>query len=60
MYIDMMTTQYQMHSSLREFWNVCKWVCDDELQPTLITVPSRQLITRWTLNSMSNTHREIC
>jgi len=54
MYIvtDMTTTQYQMHSCLHELWNVCKWACDDELRPMLITVPSRQLIKWWTLHSM--------
>jgi len=47
MYIDMTTTQYQMHRGLQhEFWNVSKWACDDELQPMLITVPSSQLITQ--------------
>jgi len=46
MYTDMTTTQYQMHSGLHEFWNVCKWACDDELRPTLITVSSSQLI-KW-------------
>jgi len=35
MYIDMTTTQCQMHRSLHEFWNVCKSACDDELWPTL-------------------------
>jgi len=56
MYTDMTTTQYQIHRRLRELWNVCKWACDDELRPTLITVPSSQRIKRWTLNSISNTH----
>jgi len=32
----------------------------NELRPTLITVSSSQLIKWWTLNSKSNTHREIC
>jgi len=60
MYTDMTAKQYQMHMGLHEFWNVCKWACDDELWPTLITVPSSQLIKLWKLNSMSNTYREIC
>jgi len=59
MYTDMATTQYQIHRGLHEFWNACKWACDDELQPMLITLPSSQLIKWWTLNSMSNTHWEI-
>jgi len=52
MYIDMTTTQYQMHRGLHEFWNVCKWAYDDELRQMLITVPSSQLIKWWTCNSM--------
>jgi len=60
MHTDVTTTQYQMHSGLREFLNVCKWACDDELWPTLITVPSSQLIQRRILNGTSNTYREIC
>jgi len=31
MYINMTTTQYQTHSGLHEFWNVCKWACDDKI-----------------------------
>jgi len=49
MYTDMTAKQYQMHMGLHEFWNVCKWACDDELWPTLITVPSSQLIKLWKL-----------
>jgi len=52
MYTDMTTTQYQMHRGQHAVWNVCKWACDDELWPTLITVPSSQLIKWSTLNSM--------
>ena len=36
MYIDMTTTQYEM----QEFWNDCKWACDDELWQMLNIVPS--------------------